>query len=90
MVEEPCPLPSWDTPSPEPPAPAVPLTEALRADAIVVGAGVTGSSTALHLAGTGKRVVQIEARERGWGASGRAYGNVVPVSKHGERRIERT
>ena len=89
MVEEPCPLPSWDTSSPEPPAPATPLSEALRADAVVVGAGVTGSSTALHLARTGKRVVQIEAREPGWGASGRAYGNVVPVSKHGERGIER-
>ena len=89
MVEEPCPLPSWDTPSPEPPAPAAPLSEALRADAIVVGAGITGSSTALHLARTGKRVVQIEAREPGWGSSGRAYGNVVPVSKHDERTIER-
>ena len=89
VVEEPCPLPSWDTSSPEPPAPAAPLSESLRADAIVVGAGITGSSTALHLARAGKRVVQIEAREPGWGSSGRAFGNVVPVSKHGEGRIER-
>ena len=35
----------------------------------------------------GKRVVQLEAREPGWGSSGRAYGSVVPVSKHGERKI---
>ena len=63
------------------------LSEALRADAVVIGAGVTGSSAALHLARSGKRVVQLEAREPGWGASGRAYGSVVPVSKHGEDRL---
>ena len=88
VVEEPCPLPSWDKTSGEPPAPARPLSESLRADAIVIGAGITGSSTALHLARSGKRVVQLEAREPGWGSSGRAYGNVVPVSKHDDRRIE--
>ena len=87
MVEEPCPLPSWDKASGEPVAPASPLSAALRADAVVIGAGITGSSTALHLARMGKRVVQLEAREPGWGSSGRAYGNVVPVSKHGEDRI---
>jgi len=89
VVEEPCPLPSWDKASGEPPAPGRPLSESLRADAIVIGAGITGSSTALHLARSGARVVQLEAREPGWGASGRAYGNVVPVSKHDDRGIER-
>ena len=88
MVEEPCPLPSWDKASGEPPAPGESLSESLRADAAVIGAGITGSSTALHLARSGRRVVQLEAREPGWGSSGRAYGNVVPVSKHDERRIE--
>ena len=89
MVEEPCPLPSWNDACGEPLAPEGRLSESLRADAVVIGAGITGSSTALHLARPGKRVVQLEAREPGWGASGRAYGNVVPVSKHDERRIER-
>ena len=89
MVEEPYPLPSWDKASREPPAPRAALSEALQADAVVIGAGITGSSTALHLARTGKRVVQLEAREPGWGSSGRAYGNVVPVSKHGEDRLRR-
>ena len=87
MVDEPYPLPSWDKASREPPAPRAALSEALQADAVVIGAGITGSSTALHLARTGKRVVQLEAREPGWGSSGRAYGNVVPVSKHGEDRL---
>ena len=87
MVEEPYPLPSWDKASREPPAPRAALSEALQADAVVIGAGITGSSTALHLARAGKRVVQLEAREPGWGSSGRAYGNVVPVSKHGEDRL---
>ena len=87
MVEEPCPLPSWDTPSCEPPVSRNPLSDALRSDAVVIGAGITGSSTALHLARSGRRVVQLEAHEPGWGASGRAYGSVVPVSKHGEDRL---
>ena len=87
MVEEPCPLPSWNKAAKEPPAPEGPLCEALQADAAVIGAGITGSSTALHLARMGKQVVQLEAREPGWGSSGRAYGSVVPVSKHGERKI---
>ena len=87
MVEEPCPLPSWDASSAEPPAPGSPLSGTLRADAVVIGAGVTGSSAALHLARSGRRVGQVEAREPGWGASGRAYGSVVPMSKHGEDRL---
>ena len=89
VVEEPCPLPSWDNACGEPSAPEGCLSDSLRADAVVIGAGITGSSTALHLARSGQRVVQLEAREPGWGASGRAYGNVVPVSKHDERKIER-
>lgn len=80
MVAEPCPLPSWDKPSGEPPAPERSLSESLRADAVVIGAGITGSSAALHLAHSGKRVVQLEAREPGWGASGRAYGNINSLS----------
>ena len=87
VVEEPCSLPSWNETSKEPPAPEGSLCGALQADAVVVGAGITGSSTALHLARMGKQVVQLEAREPGWGSSGRAYGSVVPVSKHSERKI---
>jgi len=43
-------------------------------DAVVVGAGVTGSSCALTLAGTGRRVRLVDAREVAGGASGRNGG----------------
>nr|WP_206606604.1 FAD-binding oxidoreductase [Steroidobacter cummioxidans] len=46
------------------------------ADAIVIGAGFTGLSTALHLAEDGARAVVLEAREIGFGGSGRNVGLV--------------
>lgn len=48
------------------------------ADVAVIGAGLAGSSLALHLAERGAQVSLIEAREPGWGASGRSAGHVVP------------
>lgn len=44
------------------------------ADAVVVGAGVTGCSCALTLAGSGRRVRLVDAREVAGGASGRNGG----------------
>ena len=49
----------------------------------VIGAGFTGLSTALHLAEAGVDVAVLEAKEIGWGASGRAFGQVVPYLKPG-------
>ncbi|EHP42118.1 FAD dependent oxidoreductase [Cupriavidus basilensis OR16] len=67
-------------------APAAPPTPALRAslntDVLVIGAGFTGLSTALHLAEGGARVCVLEANEPGWGASGRNGGQVNPTLKH--------
>jgi len=69
-----------------------------RADAVVVGAGFTGLSAALHLAEAGADVVVLEAGEPGWGASGRTGGQVIPglkydpeelVAKFGPERGER-
>ncbi|QIL83801.1 FAD-binding oxidoreductase [Diaphorobacter sp. HDW4A] len=59
-------------------APAtLPLDRQLTADFVVVGAGFTGLSTALHLAEEGARsVVVLEASEIGYGASGRNVGLV--------------
>ena len=53
-----------------------------RADVAVVGAGITGLSTALHLAEQGAKVVVLEAEQPGWGASGRNGGQVNPGLKH--------
>lgn len=45
----------------------------------VIGAGLAGSSLALHLAEAGVAVTVIEARQPGWGASGRNAGHVLPI-----------
>ena len=50
-----------------------------EADVIVIGAGFTGLSTALHLREAGVDVAIIEAMEPGWGASGRNNGQVIPT-----------
>lgn len=49
------------------------------ADLLVIGAGFTGLSAALHAAERGARVVVLEAAEIGWGASGRNNGQVIPA-----------
>ncbi|HET6606220.1 MAG TPA: FAD-dependent oxidoreductase [Rhodopila sp.] len=48
----------------------------------IVGGGITGLSAALHLAEAGIGSVVLESRQAGWGASGRAFGQVVPYLKH--------
>ena len=62
-----------------PRVPAAPLRGETDADAVVIGAGFTGLSTALHLARRGVRVVVLEAKAVGWGASGRNNGQVIPT-----------
>ena len=57
------------------------LDQELDADVVVVGAGLAGSSLALHLAEAGISVVVLEARQPGWGASGRNAGHVLPTLK---------
>src|SRR5215469_12642635 len=49
------------------------------ADVVVIGAGLTGLSTALHLREAGIDVAIVEAMEPGWGASGRNNGQVIPT-----------
>ncbi|KAA0017266.1 FAD-binding oxidoreductase [Salinicola corii] len=58
--------------------PALPLEGDHRADVCVIGAGVTGCSTALHLAQRGYRVILLEALDVGHGASGRSGGQILP------------
>lgn len=65
------------------PAPATAaLRGAIRADVAIVGAGYAGLSTALHLAKKGIRAVVVEAREIGFGGSGRNGGQVIPGLKY--------
>ena len=48
-------------------APATPPLDGDRqTDVVVIGAGFTGLSTALHLAERGVRVTVLEANEPGW------------------------
>jgi cation diffusion facilitator CzcD-associated flavoprotein CzcO len=64
------------TAPPAPPTP--PLAASARADVCVIGAGYAGLSTALHLAERGIQTIVLEAREPGWGGSGRNGGQVIP------------
>ncbi len=88
-LEDPQPLGTTYMRTSRPPLGAPALEGLLRADVTVVGAGFTGASTALHLAEAGASVVLLEAREVGAGGSGRAYGQVVPYTKHSEEKLVR-
>src|SRR5271166_6399838 len=73
----------------EPAASTPPLAGDARTDVVVVGGGLTGLSTALHLAERGVGVVLLEAHEPGWGASGRNGGQVNPGLKYDPDVVER-
>ncbi|MGD9842265.1 MAG: NAD(P)/FAD-dependent oxidoreductase [Steroidobacteraceae bacterium] len=60
------------------------LQGAVNADVCVIGAGIAGCSTALHLAQRGYRVVLIEAAQVGFGASGRSGGQLLPGYSSGQ------
>ncbi|MDY4300867.1 NAD(P)/FAD-dependent oxidoreductase [Pseudomonas salmasensis] len=63
------------------------LSESVKVDVAIVGAGYTGLSTALHLAERGVRVCVLEAHEPGWGASGRNGGQVNPTLKYDPEQL---
>jgi glycine/D-amino acid oxidase-like deaminating enzyme len=66
-----------------PPAVATPpLAAPARADVCVIGGGYCGLSAALHLAEQGADTILLEAREPGWGGSGRNGGQVIPGLKY--------
>lgn len=66
-----------------------PLEGDRRADVVVIGAGYTGLSAALHTAERGAEVVVLDAAEPGWGASGRNGGQIIPGLKYDPDELER-
>jgi glycine/D-amino acid oxidase-like deaminating enzyme len=86
---DPAPLPrsyAMGAPAPETGA----LDTTVEADVAVIGAGVAGVSTALHLRELGRDVAVLEAGEVGAGGSGRAFGLVVPYAKRDHEEIKRS
>src|SRR5437763_625106 len=65
----------WERSAPPAP-PTCSLSDRLAADVVVIGAGYTGLSAALHLAEAKTSVVVLEAVEVGFGCSGRNVGLV--------------
>lgn len=65
----------WEASAPSSPPSAV-LKGDISADVVIVGAGFTGLSAALHLALDHRRVIVLEAEEIGFGGSGRNVGLV--------------
>jgi glycine/D-amino acid oxidase-like deaminating enzyme len=85
------PLPPSVYPLDAPPAPATPpLDGSRRASVAIIGGGIVGLTTALHLAETGTDVVVIEANEPGWGASGNNGGQLNPGLKFDPDTVEAT
>jgi len=65
-----------------------PLEGPATVDVCVVGAGYTGLSAALHLAGRGYSVIVLDARKVGWGASGRNGGQMGTGQRREEAELE--
>ena len=72
------PADSWYEATARRDAPLAPLEGDIDADVCVVGAGLSGCSTAMHLAQRGYKVVVLEAERIGYGASGRSGGQIIP------------
>jgi len=73
----------------DPPVARQQLISERRSDVIIVGGGITGLSTALHLAEAGIAVALLEAHVVGWGASGRNGGQVNPGLKADPDDVEK-
>lgn len=68
----------WRTTAPPGPV-CSPLTTDLTVDTVIVGGGLTGCRTALGLAESGMSVALLDAKDIGWGASGRSGGQCNPI-----------
>ncbi len=79
--------PSWYAASAEPLPPQPALQGEIDADICILGAGYVGLSAALALAEAGYRVVVLESKRIGWGASGRNGGQVIFGFGCGEAKL---
>jgi glycine/D-amino acid oxidase-like deaminating enzyme len=64
------------------------LEEYTHAAVVVIGGGITGLSSALHLAERGVNVLLLESQQPGFGASGRNGGQVNPGLKPDPNEVE--
>src|SRR5215475_11242433 len=72
------------------PAPVRPaLAGTVGCDVCVVGGGIAGCSTALHLAERGYKVVLLEGHRIGWGASGRSGAQALLGVAAGHTKLAR-
>jgi gamma-glutamylputrescine oxidase len=81
------PAASWYEATARRDAPLPPLEGDVEADVCVVGAGLSGCSTAMHLAQRGYKVVVLEAERIGYGASGRSGGQIIPGWAGGTEKL---
>ena len=68
---------------------AAPLTGSVHTEVAVLGGGLSGASAALRLAQQGVETALIEARQFGWGASGRSGGQVICGYSCGQEKLEK-
>ncbi len=78
----------WSATAPPGPQCAA-LNTSRSTQVVVVGAGYSGLSAALHLIEAGRDVVVLEGREIGEGASGLNGGQVIPGVKHDPDTLEK-
>ena len=63
------------------------LDQDIETDVAIIGGGISGVSAAPHLAERGFRPVLLEAKQIGWGASGRNGGQVLAGFGAGQHKI---
>lgn len=80
--------PSWYADTCALPAPRPPLDGDRQVDVAIIGAGFTGLNAALTLAEAGLKPLVIDARQAGWGASGRNGGQVCSGYNKSQRWLE--